>query len=261
MRAIVTGAASGIGRATARMLAVQAVERAEAPQIVIADIARTQLELVADELRSIGAEVVPSVGDLSDPSFPAEIVAQAAGSFGGLDVLISNAGVIQTVTMLEMTIEQFDLCFAINTRPTWLLAKAAHPMLKASRGCIVATSSIAGYEPSPMLGAYAPSKAALMMLVRQMASAWGADGIRSNSVSPGSTATSIGQQPGSGPRDPNRVGRNPLGLVAGPDDQAAVIAFLASPAARFINGADIVVDGGARTQLMAMSGMANPAAR
>jgi NAD(P)-dependent dehydrogenase (short-subunit alcohol dehydrogenase family) len=86
----------------------------------------------------------------------------------------------------------------------------------------------------------------------------GGDGIRSNCISPGSTATSIGREPGSGPADPNRVGANPLGMVATPNDQAAAIVFLVGPDARFINGADRVIDGGARTQLMTALGMAKP---
>ena len=258
MKIIVTGAASGIGRAAALKLTRDALGRGASPALVLADIAGAQLEAVAGEVAAMGAKVDIHVGDLSQPQIAADIVALAERRMGGLDALISNAGIIQSRDMLQMSVEEFDRMFAINTRPTWLLAKAAYPMLKASKGCIVATCSVAAYEPTPLLGAYAPSKAALLMLVRQLASAWGPVGIRSNSISPGTTQTSIGSDPGSVAYDPQRAGRNPLGTTASPEDQADAIAFLASPAARFISGADIVVDGGARTQLMTVSGLADP---
>jgi NAD(P)-dependent dehydrogenase (short-subunit alcohol dehydrogenase family) len=117
---------------------------------------------------------------------------------------------------------------------------------------------MAAHHPAPGLGAYAASKAALVMLVRQMALNWGPDGIRANTVSPGSTLTPIGgtdvesnvgfTRPGGAP------GRNPLGFFSLPEDQAAMIAFLVGPDARFITGGDFKVDGGLSTQLMANAG-------
>jgi len=258
MKMVITGAASGIGRATAVRLTTDALARGRQPRLVLADIARPQLEQVAADVQGLGGNVEIVVGDLAIPEFSIDIIQVAQQAFGGLDALISNAGINLYGDLLNTTLEDYDRTFAVNTRPTWLLAKSAYPMLKASRGSIVATCSIAAYEPAPLLGAYSASKAALLMLVRQMANTWGGDGIRSNCVSPGSTATSIGREPGSGPADPNRIGPNPMRMVATPEDQAAAIAFLVGPDARFINGADLVVDGGARTQLMSASGMARP---
>jgi NAD(P)-dependent dehydrogenase (short-subunit alcohol dehydrogenase family) len=258
MRIVITGAASGIGRAAASKLASDCLRRGTTPRLVLADITGPELEAVAETVRGLGAEVETLVGDLADPETCYRIIGRAEQAFGGLDALISNAGILEFVSMLDMSLEQYDRAFAINTRPTWLLAKTAHPLLKAAKGCIVATCSVAAYEPTPGLGAYSPSKAALLMLVRQFANAWGPDGIRSNSVSPGTTSTGIGRSLGPRPIPSNAVGRNPLGIVATPEDQAAAIAFLASPEARFINGADLVVDGGARTQLMTASGLAQP---
>ena len=256
MRIIVTGAASGIGRAAAKMLTTDALERGQKPRLVLADIAADPLADAAREVQALGGEVETIAADLSVPETSAKIVALAEKAFGGLEALISNAGIIQFAEMQDMTLEQWDLAFNINTRPTWLLAKAAYPMLKASKGSIVATTSLAAHEPTPRLGAYAPSKAALLMVIRQLANAWGPDGIRSNTVSPGTTATSIGRTPGTVIDRTGDVGKNPLGVITTAEDQAAAIAFLVSPAARFINGTDIGVDGGARTQLMTASGMA-----
>jgi NAD(P)-dependent dehydrogenase (short-subunit alcohol dehydrogenase family) len=258
MKIIITGAASGIGRATAQKLAADVLGRGGRPQLLLADIAREPLEQAAERARALGAQVETHVGDLADPSVCLSIVQHAEAAFGGLDILVSNAGILNRASLLDLTLEDYDRTFAVNTRATWLLARAAFPMLRQSKGCIVATCSIAAYEPTPALGAYAPSKAALLMLVRQLANDWGPHGIRCNSVSPGSTVTSIGQAPGTVKPSADRPGANPLGLKAAPEDQAAAIAFLAGPDARFVNGADLVVDGGARTQLMTVSGMARP---
>jgi NAD(P)-dependent dehydrogenase (short-subunit alcohol dehydrogenase family) len=262
MRAVITGAASGIGRSVAIRLNADSIARDGGPaRMVLADKAAGALEAVAAELRDAGAEVEMVIADLSNPEAPARVV-KAANKLEGIDALISNAGVIHRATLLELTLEDYERTFAINTRPTWLLAKAAHPLLKAAGGAIVATASIAAYEPTPALGVYSSSKAALVMLIRQIACDWGRDGIRANSVSPGSTNTNISKNAGiDAPPAATRVANNPLGFIAEPDDQSAVIAFLVSPGARYITGTDIVVDGGARTQLMVVAGMGDPLKR
>lgn len=263
MRVIVTGAASGIGRATALRLNRDSIARTGEPaRIVIADIAPEPLAETERLLTAEGAVVAAEVADLSGTEAPAVVVQRAAAEFGGLDVLISNAGILRASTLLDLSLEDYELTMAINTRATWLLAKAAYPLLKDSRGCIVATASLAAWEPTCNLGMYSASKAALVMLVRQLACDWGPDGIRANTVSPGTTITNIGANSGfavsaSAPRP---KGNNPLGFAAEPEDQAAVIAFLASPDARFVTGIDIVADGGTSTQLMQMSGLAKPKA-
>ncbi len=260
MRALITGSASGIGLAVAHKLNVDTKARTgRGAQLALVDITAQKLNDAAEALRAAGAEAEPIVADMTDPDAPASVVAKAVARFGGLDVLVSNAGAIAPATLLELTLEQYERTFQLNTRATWLLGKAAHPHLKASRGCIVATASVAAHHPIPTLGVYSPSKAALLMLARQMAADWGPDGIRVNTVSPGSTLTGIsGADPNSFDPKLTEPGgapdRNPLGFFSRADDQAAAIAFLASPEARFISGADLQVDGGVQTQLMVKSG-------
>lgn len=262
MRVIVTGAASGIGRATALRLNQDALARTGKPaQVVIADIAPEPLRETEELLIQAGATVAAEVADLSDKDAPARVVKRAETEFGGLDTLISNAGIIRSSRLLDLSLEEYELTMAINSRATWLLAKAAYPMLKVSKGCIVATASIAATEPTCNLGIYSASKAALVMIVRQLACDWGPDGIRANTVSPGTTVTNIGANAGFARSAPPTTANNPLGFPAAPEDQAAVIAFLASPDARFVTGIDLVADGGASTQLMQMSGLDKPNAQ
>jgi NAD(P)-dependent dehydrogenase (short-subunit alcohol dehydrogenase family) len=260
MSVIVTGAASGIGRATAFRLARDAASRGgKSAQILLADIAKDKLEEVASLLRAEGAHAEVCVSDLTDPTAPAGVVEAARRAFGGLDGLVSNAGIIGRASLLELTLTDYERSFALNTRATWLLARAAHPLLAASKGSIVATASISAHEPTPPLGAYSASKAALIMLVRQMAVEWGPDGIRCNTVSPGSTHTAMTDARYSDPvQRAAAAQRNPLRSVGLPENQAAAIAFLLSPDAAYITGIDLLVDGGLSTMLMPASGFGDP---
>lgn len=260
MRAIITGAASGIGRATAHRLAADSVAREGRPaDLLLVDVAADKLQDVAAQLRAEGVNAEYIVGDLAEISVPQRIVDTAKQALGGLDLLVSNAGIIQRRTLLELEVEDFDRTFAVNTRATWLLAKAAHPLLAESKGCIIATASISAEQPTPPLGAYSASKAALLMLVRQMSVEWGPDGIRCNSVSPGSTHTGMTDVRYADPvQRAAAAQRNPLRMVGSPEDQAAVIAFLASPDAAYITGENIVVDGGLQNMLMMASAMGDP---
>ena len=164
---------------------------------------------------------------------------------GRLDALVSNAGVYRPGPLAQYSVGDWDFLFAVNTRATWLLAKAAHQALKASRGAIVATGSMSGTNAHANLGAYGPSKAAVIMLVQVLAQEFGRDGIRVNSVSPGMVRTGMTETVY---RDAavaaERDALVPLGRVATPEDMADVIAFLLGNDARYVNGHDLVVDGG-----------------
>ena len=133
----------------------------------------------------------------------------------------------------------------MNTRATWLLAQAAHRALAASKGAIVAVGSMSGSNAHPGLGAYGPSKAAVIMLSRVLAQEFGSDGIRVNTVSPGMVRTGMTAAVYADERlAAERDALVPLGRVATPEDMADVIAFLLSSDARYVNGHDLVVDGG-----------------
>ena len=245
MRALVTGAASGIGRATCLRLARDARTRGEKARIAAVDLALTPaLQQVVAELADLGAEALPLAGDMGSAEAPGRVVSEAVSKLGGLDGLVSNAGINRPAPLVDYTVEDWDRLFAVNTRATWLLAKAAYPALKASRGAIVAIGSMSGSNAHANLGAYGPSKAAVIMLVKVLAQELGRDGVRVNAVSPGMVRTGMTEavyanQEVAAARD----GLVPLGRVATPEDMADVVAFLLGPDARYINGHDLVVDG------------------
>jgi NAD(P)-dependent dehydrogenase (short-subunit alcohol dehydrogenase family) len=244
----VTGAASGIGRAAALRL----VADDDTVDLLLVDRDAAGLDAVARELPS----ATTLVADLSDPAV-GERVAAAAGE--RVDVLISNAGICTAAPLVELELEEYERTFAINTRATWLLAKALYPALRDAHGCIVATASISGEEPTAPFGAYSASKAALIMLVRQLAFEWGPDGIRCNCVSPGTVHTpmtdAVYADPG---RRAERASHIPLRRVAVAEDLAAAIAFLAGPDARYVSGVNLVVDGGLQTTLMPLARALRP---
>jgi glucose 1-dehydrogenase len=190
-------------------------------------------------------------GDMSTADAPGRVVAEAVKRFGGLDGLVSNAGINRPGTLLEYAVEDWDRMFAVNTRATWLLAKAAHPALKAAGGAIVAIGSMSGSNAHANLGAYGPSKAAVIMLVRVLAQEFGRDGIRVNSVSPGMVRTGMTERVYQNPELVSaREALVPLGRVATPEDIADVVAFLLGPDARYVNGHDLVVDAGISGNLL-----------
>ena len=244
MRALVTGAASGIGRATCLRLARDAQSRGGA-KIAAVDVgAASGLDRVVEELNKAGAEVLPLHGDLGTTDAPGDVVAAAVERFGGLDALVSNAGVNRPGALRTYSVEDWDVLFNVNTRATWLLAKTAHDALAAAHGAIVITASMSGSNAHANLGAYAPSKAAVIMLMRVLAQEFGRDGIRVNSVSPGMVRTGMTEKVyENAALAAERAALVPLCRVATPEDIAYVVAFLLGPDARYVNGHDLVVDG------------------
>ena len=247
MRALVTGAASGIGRATALRLARDARGAGRPGKIAIVDVAsaKTKLDAVAEELRKLDAEALAIHADMATADQPGRAVAEAVARFGGLDGVVSNAGINRPGLLRTYSVDDWDALFNVNTRATWLLAKAAHDALQAAKGAIVITASMSGSNAHANLGAYAPSKAAVIMLMRVLAQEFGPDGIRVNSVSPGMVRTGMTEKAYADEqvvRERNALA--PLGRVAMPEDIADAIAFLLGADARYVNGHDLVVDAG-----------------
>jgi NAD(P)-dependent dehydrogenase (short-subunit alcohol dehydrogenase family) len=251
MRVIITGAASGIGRAVAQELADDAGQHRRRHALALLDADVAGAEAVAagltDDLvtaRAIGV-------DLAEPDSIDAATEEALVVLGGLDALVSNAGVAEPALLADLELAEWDTTFAINTRAAWLLAKACHPALVESKGAIVIVASLAAVATTGGMGAYSPSKAAVRMLSSQLAREWGPLGIRCNCVSPGSTATAMTAPIFSDPaKRAARAASIPLGRVGEPEEIAAVIAFLLGRGARYVTGADLVVDGGWGSALM-----------
>jgi meso-butanediol dehydrogenase / (S,S)-butanediol dehydrogenase / diacetyl reductase len=244
----VTGAASGIGRATVELFAERGAK------VVAVDVAKRGLDELA---RRDG--VVPLVGDVSTESANAELVALALRAFGRLDAVVLNAG-IGGAGPLESAgaVERFDRVLAVNVRGAVLGLRAALPALRAAGGgSVVVTSSVSGLYGDPGTWAYNASKAAVVNLVRAAALDYAVENIRVNAIAPGLTATALTSGVIADPvLGPAVVERIPQLRWADPREQAEAIWFLTSPAASYITGVTLPVDGG----LTASSGLLLPPA-
>ena len=255
MRVLVTGASRGIGRATCLKLAREAAGRGAARLRIAACGSRhgDELDTLVAELSELGASAHGLLGDLADPAVPARLVAEAAEALGGLDAMVSNAGIARASSLADLALEEWDHVFAVNARATWLLAKAAYPWLKESRGSVVTVASIAGVRPQTGLGAYSPTKAALVMLTRLLAQEWAADGIRVNCVSPGLVHTPM--TAGIYADSAIKAGREaivPQHRIAAPEaDIAGAIAYFLGPDAPYCTGQNLLADGGLADAIMA----------
>lgn len=253
MRVIITGGASGIGLATAQLLAAEPWNGHA--QLLLTGRNADALEEAAVAVRGNGAEVVTEVADLVEVEAPVRIVSRAAREFGGIDGVVSNAGMIKVGPLASLSVADYEQVMALNTRATLLLAQAAYSWLRQARGSIVATSSLASILPVPPLGMYSASKAALVMLIQQMAVEWGSDGIRCNCVSPGSTLTPMTASVYADAAERARRERGiALRRIARPEETAQAIAFLLGPRASFISGVNLMVDGGANLMLTTLTG-------
>jgi NAD(P)-dependent dehydrogenase (short-subunit alcohol dehydrogenase family) len=242
--AIVTGASSGIGRATVIRLAAHGASVA-----AVGRDAAGLAELVEEAGHAGGHAIAPIVADLTDGQAPATIVREALACFGGIDVLVNAAGVIGMGTTDMATDEAWDQMFAINLRAPFRLMRDAFPSLKARRGAVVNVSSVNGRRVFPNLAAYNTSKGALDHLTRTAAIDWAPHGVRVNAVNPGVTVTNLHRRGGMSEENyaaflARAKETHPLGRPGEPGEIAELIVFLASDKAAFITGETIAIDGG-----------------
>lgn len=246
MRVLVTGAAQGIGRASCLSLARASLAWRGNPALLLAvDIDGAALSKLHDELTELGATIVTVQGDVTDPDLPQRAVTKAVEELGGLDVLVSNAGFARHSLLTDLKVENWDSVFHANVRAPWLFAKHAHDALVASGGSMVILGSISGVNPQTGLGAYSPSKAAAIMLARQLAVEWAGSGVRVNAVSPGPTLTATtGRIYQDKAILAQRLSKMPGNTIGDADDIADAIVFLSGPDGQYVNGANLIVDGG-----------------
>jgi NAD(P)-dependent dehydrogenase (short-subunit alcohol dehydrogenase family) len=243
--AVVTGAGTGIGRAVATALA------ASGHAVVLVGRRRGPLDEAAAEIDGDTLAVEADVGRASDAD---AAVARAVEAFGGVDVLVNNAGVGDSGPILDETLERWEETLRTNLTGAFLMTQCALPHLLERRGSIVNVASINGFVAGPGWTSYCVSKAGLIMLTRCVAADYGRRGVRANVVCPGWVRSPMADADMDIVAERRGVTReeayalahesNPLGRPGEPVEVGSVVDFLASPAASYVNGATIVVDGG-----------------
>jgi NAD(P)-dependent dehydrogenase (short-subunit alcohol dehydrogenase family) len=241
--ALITGASSGIGAATAVRLAAAGADCA------LVGRREGALEQIRSACAGGGAAAQSLVADVTDPPAAAAAVAATIQRFGRLDILVNAAGVIASGALDSTSLDSWDAMFAINVRSVFHLMQLCRPHLALSRGCVVNVSSVAGLRSFPGVIAYAASKAALDQLTRCAALELAASGVRVNAVNPGVVVTELHRRGGMDPATyqaflERSKSTHPLGRVGKPEEIADLILFLASPRAAWITGETIAIDGG-----------------
>jgi NAD(P)-dependent dehydrogenase (short-subunit alcohol dehydrogenase family) len=240
--AIVTGASSGIGRATAKLLAE------EGAQVVAGARRAAELDHLVAEIEASGGRAVALSGDVCDEAYARALVDLAETKFGGLDIAFNNAGTMGAMgPTTELSAASFTEAITTNLIATFLGVKYQLPaMLRRGAGSLIFTSSIAGHTVGfPGVASYSASKSGLIGLTQSLAAEFGAKNIRVNAILPGAVDTPLYHEMNSTPEAQSFIaGLHALKRVSSPEEIAEAVLFLASDKASFMTGAALVVDGG-----------------
>jgi NAD(P)-dependent dehydrogenase (short-subunit alcohol dehydrogenase family) len=241
--AIVTGASSGIGRAAATRLA------ADGFAVLAVGREERALQDVCQEIERAGGHASPLAADVTASDAPARIVAGAVERWGGIDALVNAAGVIATGSVMDTGDAGWDAMMDVNVRAPFRLIREAAAALAERRGAIVNVSSVAGPRAFPGLASYCVSKAAIDQLTRCAALDLAPRGVRVNAVNPGVVVTNLHRRGGMDETKyaaflEHSATTHPLGRPGTPEEIANLIAFLASPAAGWMTGDTVGIDGG-----------------
>ncbi|MEM5766925.1 MAG: SDR family oxidoreductase [Bacillota bacterium] len=239
---IVTGSGAGIGKEAALQFARQGAN------VVINSISRSGAsvcgEFDAENLRAIFVQA-----DVSTEEGAAKVVSAAADAFGGIDVLVNNAGKVPSGGVESLSAEEWDQGMAVNVKSVFLMSKLCLPYLRRTKGCIIHVASAVALKGVAGRALYSASKGAILSLSRSMAREYVQDGVRVNCVSPGSVVTPSFQDRVNSAPDAEKameefIARQPIGRLGTPQEVASAIVYLASPQAGYITGANLVIDGG-----------------
>ena len=242
--AIITGAASGIGRATALLLA------SEGAAVVITDVNEAGGQAVAAEIIHNGGRSAFEPGDVTRAADCRRVTERALHDFSAVDILFNNAGIIRRASILELTEADWDRVMAVNVKAIFLMSREAIPLMeKSGGGPIINTASGWGLAGGPRAAVYCASKGAVVLLTKAMAIDHGPQKIRVNCICPGDTDTAMLRNEAEQLGEPSKqflaeATRRPLGRVGRPEEIAQAALYLASDAASFVTGTSLVVDGG-----------------
>ena len=244
--ALITGAASGIGLATAELFV------AEGASVVLFDNQAEPLGLLCERLQSAGRNALAVAGDVATTAHVRRAVDLAVSSFGRLDVLFANAGIGHSSELVDTTDDDWDRVMAVNAKGVFISARESVKTMLAQSppgGSIVINGSISGLAGIPKQAPYAPSKGAVVQMTRQLAVEYATRGVRVNCVCPGTIDTPVLRKGMEMSGDPDGflamlIGGHPIGRIGRAIEVAAAVAFLASDEASFITGAILPVDGG-----------------
>lgn len=241
--ALITGASSGIGRATAIKFAAQGVK--------VAAVARRadKLAQLAQEIQISGGICQSIAADVTNETAIERIVRETADAFGGLDILVNAAGIIGNGNIENTKLADWDYMFNVNARAPFYLMQCAMPHLIARKGNVVNVSSVTGIRAFPNVLAYCASKAALDQMTHCIALEVASKGVRVNAIDPGVTVTMLHRTGGMNDDQysaflEHSKTTHPLGRVGNADEVADLIYFLASPQAGWITGVSMPIDGG-----------------
>jgi NAD(P)-dependent dehydrogenase (short-subunit alcohol dehydrogenase family) len=241
---IVTGAARGIGRAAAEQFA------AAGARVALVDVQRSEVEQAAGSIDRDGERAVGIVADVSRREDVDRAVADCIATFGGIDIVVNNAGIHFARTIDEYTDEEWDRILAVNLKGAFHMVRSSLPALRRSKGSIVTVSSMTALVGQARGAAYVASKGALVSMTKALALELAPDGIRVNCVCPAGVDTPLMRNWAATLPDPEAVLREQAAMhlldrMATSEEIAAAILFLASPAASFITGVALPVEGGA----------------
>ncbi len=242
--ALITGGASGIGRATASLFA------REGAAVAIADLDEAKAVEVANKITSSGGRAIFEPSDVTSASDCRRVVERVSREFGAIHILFNNAGIIRRASVVELSEEDWDRVMAVNVKSIYLMSREVIPvMAKAGGGSIINTASGWGLAGGPRAAVYCASKGAVVLLTKAMAIDHGPQKIRVNCICPGDTDTAMlrneARQLG---ESENRfladAAHRPLGRVGKPEEIAQAALYLAGDASSFVTGTALVVDGG-----------------
>jgi NAD(P)-dependent dehydrogenase (short-subunit alcohol dehydrogenase family) len=242
--AVITGAASGIGRATALLFA------REGAVVVITDLNESGGKAVAAEIASHGGRARFELADVTRAADCQRVVETAVREFGGIHILFNNAGIIRRASVVELSEEDWDRVMAVNVKAIFLMCREVIPvMASAGGGCIINTASGWGLTGGPRAAVYCASKGAVVLLTKAMAVDHGAQNIRVNCICPGDTDTNMLRNEAQQLGEPSdrflaEATKRPLRRVGKPEEIAQAALYLASEASSFVTGTALVVDGG-----------------